>query len=248
MAVAGKDLSLFRWSVYDPDDHNTTAKAIHTTRDFGFNDAKCDPQGRLWAGTVAPLEKDAVATEADAAGLYRLDSNLVVTKWASVFLSNGLAWSPDRRSFYYVDTHTRTIDEFDYHDESGAISNRRPLLNYTEAGLEDQVPDGMAIDVAGNLWVASFGRHQVLCLDPRTRRIVRRITIPAKNPTSVCWGGPDYSILFVTSGTLFMSQEEIDANPSSGRTFAVTGLGTKGLPAARFRVNFDKLRAQGVFV
>lgn len=93
-----------------------------------------------------------------------------------------------------------------------------------------------------------FPRPQVLCVNPRTGRILRRVAIPAKNPTSVCWGGPDYSTLFVTSGTLFMTPEEVAANPSSGRTFAVTGLGTKGLPAARFRLNSEQLRARRVGV
>ncbi|XP_047486130.1 regucalcin-like [Penaeus chinensis] len=244
VGVEGKHISFLHWAPYDPDDHNTTSAIIHTTKDFAFNDAKCDPQGRLWAGTTVPLDENVQVTEANASGLYRMDSKLEVTKWATVSLSNGLAWSLDRKNFYYVDSHTRTVDVFDYDDESGAISNRRVILDFNKAGLRDQFPDGMAIDVDGNLWVASFGGHQVICVDPRTGRILRRVAIPAKNVSSVCWGGPDYATLFVTSGTLGMKPEEIRANSLSGGTFAVTGLGTKGLPAAQFRVNFLQLQAQ----
>nr|XP_027215029.1 regucalcin-like [Penaeus vannamei] len=161
-----------------------------------------------------------------------MDSNLKVSKWATSSLSNGLAWSLDRKTFYFVDSHPRTIDAFDYDDESGAISNRRVVFDFYKAGLKDQFPDGMAIDVDGNLWVASFGGYQVLCVNPRTGRILRRVAIPAKNVSSVCWGGPDYSTLFVTSGTLGMSPEEVAANPSSGGTFAVTGPAPRASPGS----------------
>ncbi|MDK2413195.1 SMP-30/gluconolactonase/LRE family protein, partial [Aphanizomenon sp. 202] len=126
----------------------------------------------------------------------------------------------------------------------GAISNQRVLLDYESAGLKDQVPDGMTIDVDGNLWVACFGGGQVICVDPKAGKVIRQVAIPSKNVTSVCWGGPDYSTLYVTSGTLKMSKEEVAANPSSGGTFAVSGLGTKGLPPVAFKVDLEKLRAK----
>lgn len=247
VGVEGNHITLLHWATYDPDDHNATSRVIHTTEDYAFNDAKCDPRGRLWAGTVAPLDENVQVTEVNTSGLYRMDSNLKVSKWATSSLSNGLAWSLDRKTFYFVDSHPRTIDAFDYDDTTGAISHRRVVFDFYKAGLKDQFPDGMAIDVDGNLWVASFGGYQVLCVNPRTGRILRRVAIPAKNVSSVCWGGPDYSTLFVTSGTLGMSPEEVAANPSSGGTFAVTGLGTKGLPPARFRVDFQQ-RLQQVVV
>ncbi|XP_042861798.1 regucalcin-like [Penaeus japonicus] len=248
VAAEGKHLSFLRWSARDPDVDNTTVKIVYTTKDFAFNDAKCDPQGRLWAGTMVHLDQNLIMLEVNTSGLYRMDSNFFVSKWATGSLPNGMEWSLDRKSFYLVESHTRVIYLFDYDDKSGAIGNQRVLFDYAKAGLEDQFPHGMTIDVDGNLWVASFGGHQVICVNPKTRQIIRRVHIPAKNVASVCWGGPDYSILFVTTGTLGMSEEEIEASPLSGGTFAVRGLGTRGLPAARFRLRSDQYQGQQVVV
>ncbi|KAK8730704.1 hypothetical protein OTU49_007878, partial [Cherax quadricarinatus] len=244
MVVAlGKNLSVVHWSVDDPDIHTTKPKVLHTTTDHRFNDAKCDPQGRLWAGTMCPLDDKGKALEYNNSSLYKFDHDLVCTSWVKkVTLSNGMTWSHDRKSFYYIDTVAEAIYHFDYDDEAGSISNQRVLLNYPEAGLQDQRPDGMTTDVDGNLWVACFGGRQVICVDPKEAKVIRKIAIPSKNVTSVCWGGKDYSTLYVTSGTLRTTPEERAAYPSSGGTFAVTGLGTKGTPPINYKVNLDKLK------
>ncbi|KAK8730708.1 hypothetical protein OTU49_007878 [Cherax quadricarinatus] len=104
------------------------------------------------------------------------------------------------------------------------------------------MPDGMTIDIDGNLWVACFFGRQVICVDPKEAKVIRKIAIPSKNVTSVCWGGKDYSTLYVTSGALMTTPEERAAYPSSGGTFAVTGLGTKGTPPVNYKVNLDKLK------
>lgn len=245
LVALGKNLSVVRWSTSDPDQHTATTKVIQTTTDDHFNDAKCDPQGRLWAGTMGPLDEQGELAEFNKSSLFKLDHDLVFTDWVKkVSISNGLAWSHSKKIFYYIDSPAKAVYVFDYDDEAGAISNQRVLLDYESAGLKDQVPDGMTIDVDGNLWVACFGGGQVICVDPKAGKVIRQVAIPSKNVTSVCWGGPDYSTLYVTSGTLKMSKEEVAANPSSGGTFAVSGLGTKGLPPVAFKVDLEKLRAK----
>ncbi|KAG7169961.1 Regucalcin-like 3, partial [Homarus americanus] len=157
----GKALSVVRWSTSDPDIHTIKTKVIQTTTDDHFNDAKCDPQGRLWAGTMGPLDEKGELLEFNTSSLFKYDHDLVFTSWVQkVTISNGLAWSHDRKTFYYIDTPAKSIYYFDYADAAGTISNQRVLLEYEAAGLQDQFPDGMTIDVEGNLWVACFGGSQ----------------------------------------------------------------------------------------
>ncbi|XP_071528075.1 regucalcin-like isoform X2 [Panulirus ornatus] len=241
----GKTLSVVRWTSTDPDRHTVKPKVIQTTTDDHFNDGKCDPQGRLWAGTMSPLDDKADILEYNNSSLFKYDHDLNFTSWVKkVTISNGLAWSHDRKTLYYIDSPALAVYYFDYDDAAGAISNQRVLLDYAAAGLKDQVPDGMTIDKDGNLWVACFGGGQVICVDPKAGQVIRKVAVPSKSITSVCWGGKDYSTLYVTSGTHKLTPEEIAANPSAGGTFAITGLGTKGNPPVNFRPNLEKLKAK----
>ncbi|KAK3877111.1 hypothetical protein Pcinc_018146 [Petrolisthes cinctipes] len=239
----GNKVSLVHWPPSDPDSHTTTPITLHTFTDDHFNVAKCDPQGRLWAGTLSPTADNIKPVIPNAGGLYRFDHDLVCTKWAKdVTISNGMTWSADRKHFYYVDSLAYCIYQFDYNDTEGTISNQRVLLDYEAAGLKDQAPDGMTTDVDGNLWVACFAGNQVICVDPRECRVVRRVALPVSQVTSVCWGGPDYSTLYVTSAQVQLSPEQLAASPTAGATFAVTGLGTKGFPPPNYKVDLKKLR------
>ena len=121
-----------------------------------FNDGKCDPAGRFWAGTVeTPSRKGA---------LFRLDRDLSVHQMVDgVGCSNGLAWSLDKKTMYYIDTPTMKIEGFDYDLVTGAISNRRTIVSVAE---EHGLPDGMTIDAEGKLWVAHWDGWCVCRWDP----------------------------------------------------------------------------------
>ena len=130
--------------------------------DNRFNDGKCDPQGRFWAGTMS--EHD----EMGAGSLYCLDYDGSVTKKIeNVTISNGLVWTKSQDRFYFVDSLAYTIAAYDYDPPSGAISNNR---NIKEFPPEEGLPDGMAIDTEDYLWVAMFGGGKVIRVDPQTGR------------------------------------------------------------------------------
>ena len=104
-----------------------------------FNDGKVDPEGRLWAGTMGLDEALGVGS------LYRLNRNLSIDKlFSNVSISNGMAWSADHKSFYYIDSPTRQIAVFDCDMNSGIVSNRRVAFELPD-GMG--YPDGMCLSL-----------------------------------------------------------------------------------------------------
>jgi sugar lactone lactonase YvrE len=185
-----------------------------------FNDGKCSPDGHFFAGTISLVKKTGDAR------LYKLDRNGELTEaFGPVTNSNGLAWSVDGKTMYYIDTPRREILAFDYAD--GHISNIRTAA---DTGHIDSSPDGMTIDADGNLWVAFCHGACVACFDPRTGKEIRRVEIPCLETTACAFGGENLDELFVTTGVHKTEKEE-----HAGLIFRVTGLGVKGVPAFAYQ-------------
>jgi len=126
-----------------------------TTR---INDGKCDPSGRLIVGTYDK-------SGGSAGNLYRFDSDGQLTRIQNnIKISNGLAWSADNKTMYYIDSPTLHVEAFDYDIQDGFISNRRSVFYLPDHGLNAGTPDGMTIDTNGNLFAAVFDGAQVLLL------------------------------------------------------------------------------------
>jgi sugar lactone lactonase YvrE len=201
-----------------------------------INDAKCDPQGRLWAGTRS---RDFTPGEA---ALFRIDPNgAVVTVLEDVSLSNGLDWSPDGSVFYYIDTVPRTLDAFNFDAATGTISNRRNVIT-VEFG--HGMPDGMAVDREGCLWVAIIGSGVVQRYAP-SGALLARIGISTPAVTSCAFGGDDGGDLLITSigrrlpdallqfGCTMEMLEGAGKAPGAGGVF-VCRPGVTGAPASQF--------------
>jgi sugar lactone lactonase YvrE len=174
-----------------------------------FNDGKCDPAGRFWAGTMA-------YDKAPRAGaLYRLDPNGTARRMLDgVSISNGLAWSADGRTMYYVDTPTQRIDAFSFEPSTGEISDRRPLVDIPP---EHGAPDGMTVDDQGGLWVALWGGGAVhRYVDGHVDRVTR---LPVSQPTNCAFGGDNLDELFVTSSADGLSAEQRETQPLAGAVF-----------------------------
>lgn len=168
--------------------------------DNRFNDGKCDPQGRLWAGTISTVKKTGEAT------LYRLDTRGELTvQYPGVTNSNGLCWTRNGTSMFYIDTPSRKIRRFDFDGNTGEISNEAIVID-TEAW--EGSPDGMTIDENDHLWVAFCRGGAVRCLDPDTGEALRTVEIPVTGPTSCVFGGSDLSTLYITSGKFPNLDEE----------------------------------------
>lgn len=200
------------------------AEAEVDNRDTRFNDGKCDPAGRFWVGTLSN-------SRTPGAHLWRLDADHSLHRMVDqVTNSNGLAWSPDQRTMYYIDTSTRRVDAFDYERETGQIARRRPVLTVPEAWGK---PDGMTIDAEGMLWVALWGGGRVTRWDPSSGCLLATVQVPAARTTSCAFGGPQLDQLFITTARSGAGEAELRQQPQAGSLF-VACPNVVGLPAFAF--------------
>tara|TARA_B110000037_G_scaffold176618_1_gene201702 strand:+ start:6129 stop:6980 length:852 start_codon:yes stop_codon:yes gene_type:complete len=187
--------------------------------DNRFNDGKCSPDGRLFAGTISTVKKTGDAK------LYRLDPDLSVHEaYGPVTNSNGIVWTVDGKTLYYIDTPRKEVLAFDYSD--GILSNQRSVVS---TASRESSPDGMTIDSDGNIWVAFCHGACVVCFDPCSGKELRQVDLPCLETTACAFGGSDLADLYVTTG-LHKSEKEEDA----GRLFCIKGLGVKGVAANAF--------------
>ncbi len=189
------------------------------------NDGKCGPGGRLYIGTMSTVRRSGTAA------LYRVDRDFSVARcFGGVTVSNGICWSADERTAYYIDTATASIDVLDCDPVSGDLSNRRSMIAVpTEYGK----PDGMTIDSEGRLWVAMFHGACVTVWDPERAELIEKIDVPAKNVTSVAFGGADMATLYITTAKIGLGDDDVSRFPASGALFAMHTT-TTGRPPYRF--------------
>lgn len=192
-----------------------------------FNDGKCDPAGRFWAGTM-PLSED------EAAGsLYVVDHDRTVKKKETdLTISNGLAWSVQEKAFYFIDTPTLKVVRYDYDVEKGTITNKRTVIQIPkEAGF----PDGMTIDAEGMLWIAHWGGWQVTRWNPKTGEQLTCFKLPVSNVTSCTFGGKSLNDLYITTARKGLSESELSQQPLAGALFVIRDCGYTGVPADIFK-------------
>jgi sugar lactone lactonase YvrE len=190
-----------------------------------FNDGACDPAGRLLAGTMA---WDAAEGRGS---LYRLDTDLRLTRLLDgVTISNGLGWSADGGTLYYVDTPTLGIDAFDYDVASGALSRRRPFVSITPG---EGRPDGLCVDEDGAVWVALWPGWSVRRYLP-DGRLDAVLPLPVAHVSSCVFGGELLDELFITSAWTMLSDGDRAAQPHAGSLFRAS-VGVRGLPRMSFR-------------
>jgi len=189
-----------------------------------LNDAKVGPGGAIWVGS---MRLDASRA---SGGLYRVSANgSILRKDTGLTVANGLDWSPDRKTFYFVDTIPGCIYAYDF-DSGGEISNRRVFASIPE---NEGRPDGLCVDVDGGVWCAIWDGWQVNRYTPDGNLDIE-LDLPIPRPTSVCFGGPDLSTLFITSARTRLPAVTLSEAPLSGGLFACD-TGHRGLPVFKFK-------------
>lgn len=193
--------------------------------DIRMNDGKVDPAGRFWAGTLDPAHAQAA--------LYRLDPDgSRHTVLQGIGISNGLGWSPDRKTMYYTDSLRATIYAFDYDFNTGAISNQRTFVSLPkdERGV---VPDGLCVDVEGCVWSAHWNGWQVVRYAPSGDPLLT-IELPTQLVTSCTFGGPNLDQLFITTAWTDLTEAQRVAQALAGAVFTVQTQ-TQGQPTHFFK-------------
>ena len=193
-----------------------------------FNDGKCDPWGRFWAGSMA------YDFAAGAGSLWRVNADFsCVRQRQGLTISNGLAWSQDRGTLYCIDSPTRQVLAFPLTPSGDLSVNATPCITIPKAW--DALPDGMCIDAEGKLWIALFGGGAVTRWDPVSGLLLERLELPCRQVTSCCFGGPNLDQLFVTTARQEMDAAAIKAEPLAGGLFQAD-VGVNGLAATCFQV------------
>lgn len=207
------------------------------------NDGKCDALGRFWIGTIDETRA------ARSAALYMLDGRgegapRLERKLAQATTANGLAWSPDGHTLYWADTPSHEVQAWAFEADSGALQAQRSLQRFAAkpAGWQFDPgpapvpyggrPDGAAVDVQGNYYVAMFEGRRLCKLAP-DGRLLAEIATPVLCPTMPCFGGSDLQTLYLTSARHHRSATELAAFPLAGHVFA-TRLDVPGLPVNFF--------------
>jgi sugar lactone lactonase YvrE len=196
----------------DPEAH------IPTNR---FNDGKCDPAGRLWVGSM-----DMRSPRQPTGALYCLHADhRVESKLSPATVSNGIVWTRDASTMYYIDTPRKCVLAFDFDNATGTISNERTAWDVAD---QKGVPDGMTIDNEDRLWVTFCHGGAVQCYDPRSKQVLERIEFPTIETTACWFGGADGRDLYVTSGI------KADLNEALGGRLFVCRPGAQGAAGTAF--------------
>lgn len=208
-----------RWRAGEP--LETIIEEVPLEARSRFNDVAADPRGRVFAGAM-PVDKPEGGGWERKGNLYRIDSDRGYRIVDDGFgCANGMGWSLDHTLMYFTDSHVRTIYVYDYDIETGHIENRRTFATTPD----DRVPDGMTVDSEGCVWSAEWGGYGVTRYDPDGQTMLH-LDLPAKQTTSVMFGGPELDELYITSAA---ANDDGKPGEHPGALFRVRP-GARGLP------------------
>jgi sugar lactone lactonase YvrE len=209
-----------------------------------MNDCIADPQGRLFAGSwfYNPADDNyplGHLIRVDTDGLTRIVDD-------GIHLANGLGFSPDLKTLYFADSAARVILAYDYDVDSGGIRNRR---NFVRVPRDSGLPDGLTVDAEGYVWCAHWFGGRVVRYDP-DGKIERTIPVPAKQVSSLAFGGPELTDIFITSAALSDSLPLAPLGYNSGAGYIGgslfhINLDIPGRPEFRARISIPRSHAGG---
>ena len=176
-----------------------------------YNDGKVGPNGDFYIGS---MHKE---FDPESGNLYKVTSKgQVSVAIPNTTISNGMAWTADKKTFYFSDTENYRIDRYDFDIDSGNLKNRKTAFNIPK---ELGGADGMCIDSEDMLWIAHWGGACIRQWNPRTGEIIQKIEVAAPHVTSCCFGGKNLDTLYITTARSGLSEEQLEKYPQSGGLF-----------------------------
>jgi len=200
--------------------YDLTTHEITVASDLGIvwehhrcNDGAVDCYGNLWVGTTH------INHDPEGGDLYRVSGNWTEDKKIEkVTVSNGMCWSPDNRTMYFIDSPTKEVRAFRCDAETGVITFDRIVIKVPD-GMG--IPDGMCMDAKGILWIAFWGGGGVGGFDAATGKLEYWIPLPVPHVSSCAFVGPNRDQLLVTTARKGLSEKQLAEFPDSGRTYLV---------------------------
>lgn len=174
---------------------------VHNDERMRYNDGKWDPKGRLVIGTMGyedTYEGEAALYAVEKDGTFR-------TVLDGLTLANGMGWSPDGKTLYFIDTPTKKVGRYAYDLKTGEAVFEKYVVEITDGSN----PDGMCVDTEGMIWVAQYGGGKVCRWDPATGEKLDEVRMTVKNATSCCLGGKDHEYLYITTAKDGETEEEL---------------------------------------
>ena len=218
--ICAGDSGIYRFDPSNGQKTNLADPEVKKRPENRFNDGKCDPSGRFWAGTISTVKK-----EGDA-NLYQLDqSGFLTLQVSGVTNSNGICWNASKTEMYYIDTPTQKVVAYEYDDQTGKLGRSRVAVDFKDLNTEGS-PDGMTIDEDGMLWVALCHGGAVVQVNPESGELLQKVELPCVETTACAFGGSNLDRLFVTTGIHKTLHEK-----EAGKVFVIDGLGVSGVPA-----------------
>lgn len=221
LALCGKQL--LRWRPGGAE-LELLAEVEPTTPENLPNDGKVDPDGRFWFGT---MHRDSAKP---TGALYSFMDGRLFEHDQAFSCANGLGWSPDGETFYFVDTMPGHILAYDFDRQHGRVARRRVFAKVDPA---EGLPDGLCVDAEGGVWVAHWDGWCLSRFAPDGRR-TDKVAMPVPRPTCPIFGGPNLETLFVTSAAEGLEPAVAEQAPLSGGLLAFEPA-VPGLPLALAR-------------
>lgn len=190
-------------------------------QNYRCNDGGCDNIGRLWISTTELNHKK------DAGALYCVGKDFSAKeKLGKLSISNGMAWTADNKRLFHTDSVTGAIKSYFYDEQTGDLLFERVAV---QVSAESGVPDGIALDVEGKLWIALWGGYGVGRFDVDTGEMLSFMAIPAPHVSSCAFAGDALDRMIITTAKKGMTENDLNEFPQSGHIFIVEP-GVTGLP------------------
>ncbi len=189
------------------------------------NDGQVDPAGRLIVGS---FDDDVVL---GAAHLWQVENGSVTLLKDGLTVPNGIGWSLDGLTMYFIDSADRVLYHLSYEVATGSIGEFEVLADFS--GF-DGVPDGLAVDARGYIWVGFWDGGVIRVFAP-DGQLEQTLPTGASRTTSCCFGGPDLMTLYITSASIELSDEVLASEPNSGHVLMVPDAG-RGRAMKRMKV------------